>query len=212
MAKLQVALDFIDLNQALEMASKVAPFCDILEAGTPLVKSVGMESVRQLKKSFPQKEIFADLKTMDAGETEVNMALKAGANLVSVMACASNRTIISALAADFRQKMEIIFDLMGTQDKVSRASELERLGVHFIHVHSGLDEQAEGKNPLQDLKAISENTSVQLTVAGGINKTNIHKILSFPKVKIVMVGSAITKAIHPEQMAKELYNMVKNKK
>ena len=207
MPKLQVALDFIDLKQALEMAVKVAPFCDILEAGTPLVKSVGMECIRQLKKNFPQKLIFADLKTMDAGEIEVNLAAKAGANYVSITACASTKTITSALNTAKEKSITVVFDLMGTVDKLNRAKELQNMGVQYVHVHTGLDEQSEGQDPLETLTLIAQNTDVQLTVAGGINSSNINKILLIPKVEIVMVGQAITSSFNPQEEARKLYQI-----
>jgi len=209
MAKLQIALDFIDLNQALEMAGKVAPYCDILEAGTPLVKSVGMECVRQLKKSFPLKLIFADLKTMDAGEIEVNLAASAGANYVSVMAAASVKTVTSAINTGKAHNVEVVFDLMGTIDKLKRAQELQELGVQYLHIHTGLDEQTEGQDPLETLTVIAQNTSIQLTVAGGINSNNLIKVLTVPKVDIVMIGSAITSAGNPAESAKIFYRRLK---
>src|SRR5213594_1750100 len=62
---LQVALDHMHLKRALLAAKEaVDGGADWLEAGTPLVKSEGIEVVRQLKKSFPGKTIVADLKTM----------------------------------------------------------------------------------------------------------------------------------------------------
>jgi 3-hexulose-6-phosphate synthase len=44
--KLQVALEFAEMEPALEVAKAVAPWVDILEAGTPLIKSAGLEVVR----------------------------------------------------------------------------------------------------------------------------------------------------------------------
>src|SRR3989449_404458 len=89
---LQVALDHMHLKRALLAAKEaVDGGADWLEAGTPLVKSEGIEVVRQLKKSFPGKTIVADLKTMDTGAVEgglnsetVGDALKAGASIVIV--------------------------------------------------------------------------------------------------------------------------------
>ncbi|MCL5675569.1 MAG: orotidine 5'-phosphate decarboxylase [Patescibacteria group bacterium] len=209
MIKLQVALDFIDLEKALEMASKVVNFCDVLEAGTPLIKSYGMESVRQLKKSFPEKEIFADLKTMDAGALEVGLAQKAGASFASVMACSSDTTIKSSLTEAKKTGISAVFDLMGTSDKIKRAKELEQLRVQYLHVHSGLDEQSEGQNPWQTLSQISQAVSVNLTVAGGINVNNIERILKVPKVAIIMVGSSITKSVNPDLEAKKMYDVIR---
>jgi 3-hexulose-6-phosphate synthase len=74
MVKLQLAMDTLDGDEALNLASSVAPFADILEAGTPLIKSVGIDIVRKLKSAHPDKIILADLKSSDVGAYEANMA------------------------------------------------------------------------------------------------------------------------------------------
>ena len=52
MAKLQVALDFLNLSRALGVARLAAAAGEvILEAGTPLIKSEGLNAVRALRKS-----------------------------------------------------------------------------------------------------------------------------------------------------------------
>ena len=51
---LQVALDFVDLDRALKCAAEaVAGGADWLEAGTPLIKSEGLDAVRALREKFP---------------------------------------------------------------------------------------------------------------------------------------------------------------
>ena len=77
--KLQLALDDITLEDALSLVRTVRDYIDIIEIGTPFVIEYGMEAVRVMKKEFPEKEILADLKIMDAGDYEAEEALKAGA-------------------------------------------------------------------------------------------------------------------------------------
>ncbi|MHC5057818.1 MAG: orotidine 5'-phosphate decarboxylase / HUMPS family protein, partial [Planctomycetota bacterium] len=78
---LQVALDFVDLERALRCAREAAAGgAGRLEAGTPLIKSEGLDCVRRLHAEFPGTEIVADMKTMDAGRTEMEAAAKAGAS------------------------------------------------------------------------------------------------------------------------------------
>ena len=77
--RLQLALDFVDLSRALRVAAMAVPEgIDIVEAGTPLIKSEGLDAVRELRKAFPDKAILADLKTADAGRIEMECAAKAG--------------------------------------------------------------------------------------------------------------------------------------
>ena len=65
--KLQLALDEMNLVDALRFADKVAEHVDIIEVGTPFVMDEGMRGVREFHRFFPDKEILADLKIMDGG-------------------------------------------------------------------------------------------------------------------------------------------------
>ncbi len=69
-------------------------------------------------------------------------------------------------------------DLIGVKDKVKRAKELEKMGVHYILVHTGIDEQAQGKNPLEDLEKVVKAVKVPVAVAGGgLNLDTIPKVI-----------------------------------
>ena len=76
--KIQLALDLLDANKAFAIALFAAPYVDIIEAGTPLIKSVGIGIVTRLKNAFPDKIVLADTKTSDVGAFEANMAFMAG--------------------------------------------------------------------------------------------------------------------------------------
>ncbi len=52
-----------------------------------------------MRNAHPDKLVFADLKTADAGELEADIAFKAGADLVTVLSTAGNATIIGAVKA-----------------------------------------------------------------------------------------------------------------
>jgi 3-hexulose-6-phosphate synthase len=57
MTKLQVAIDLLTTEAALELAHKVAPRIDIIELGT-LIKSEGLSVVTAMKTAFPDKLIL----------------------------------------------------------------------------------------------------------------------------------------------------------
>ena len=48
--KLQLALDDITLEEAMELVANVRDYVDIIEVGTPMVMEYGMAPVRELKK------------------------------------------------------------------------------------------------------------------------------------------------------------------
>src|ERR1700756_5584332 len=82
----QISLDFTSIAKALETARlAVRSGVDWLEAGTPLIISEGMNSIRALRTEFPQVPIVADLKAMDGGGLDAQITAKAGATHVVVM-------------------------------------------------------------------------------------------------------------------------------
>ena len=71
----QISLDFTSIAKALETARlAVRAGVDWLEAGTPLIVSEGMNSIRALRAEFPGVPIVADMKVMDGGGIEAQMA------------------------------------------------------------------------------------------------------------------------------------------
>ena len=97
--RLQFAMDTLTTEPAIELAAKAAPYVDILELGTPLIKSERLAAITAVKAAHPEKIVFADLKTMDAGELEADIAFAAGADLVTVLGVAGDSTVVGAVAA-----------------------------------------------------------------------------------------------------------------
>jgi len=206
---LQVALDFSNLEDALRVADKVSGAgAHILEAGTPLIKSEGSRAISELKKRFPQTLVAADMKTMDAGQLEAEIAIKAGADIVAVLGVSSNTTIRDAVKFAKEHNKKTMVDLIGVKDKIKRAKEIELLGADYILVHSGLDEQVEGKTPFEDLKRVSSSVKVPMAVAGGINDKNISLLKEF-KIDIVIVGGFITKSKNPYDATKLILSSIR---
>ncbi|ACS34393.1 bifunctional 3-hexulose-6-phosphate synthase/6-phospho-3-hexuloisomerase [Thermococcus gammatolerans] len=204
---LQVALDVTDIDQALSIAEKAARGgAHWLEVGTPLIKKEGMRAVELLKRRFPDRKIVADLKTMDTGALEVEMAARHGADVVSILGVADDKTIKDAVDVARRYGIRVMVDLIGVKDKVKRAKELEKMGVHYILVHTGIDEQMQGKSPLEDLEKVVKAVNVPVAVAGGLNLETIPKVIELGAT-IIIVGSAITKAKDPEKVTRQIIDL-----
>lgn len=191
---LQVALDFVDMHRALKVSIEaVAGGVDWLEVGTPLIKAEGLHSIRKLKEKFPKKIIVADMKTMDAGRAEVEIAAKAGARVIDVLGAASDSTILECVSAGKNYGAEIIADMIEVKDIVKRAKEVEKLGVNYIGIHTSIDEQMRGKVPFKTLKEVCKVVNIPVAVAGGINSENVVDAMK-AGAKIIIVGGAITKS------------------
>ncbi|HLA46345.1 MAG TPA: 3-hexulose-6-phosphate synthase [Thermoplasmata archaeon] len=191
---LQVALDFMHLRRAVQAAKEaVEGGADWVEAGTPLIKSEGVESVRALRGLFPGRTLVADLKIMDTGALEVEIAAKAGADVITVMGVTDDATITEAVKAARRYGAKIMVDLMRVKDKPKRARELEALGVDYLNMHVSIDEQMIARTPLEELKAVCKASRLPVAVAGGLNSETVAQAVE-AGARIIIVGGAIIKA------------------
>ena len=194
-AVLQVALDIMQVSRVLPIArDAVEGGADWIEAGTPLIKSGGADVIRLLKTEFPDKKIIADMKTMDVGAFEVEIAAKAGADIVTVMGLADNSTVIEAVSAGRKYGTEIMVDMINVQDKVKRSKEVSDLGVAYICLHMGIDTQMKGEAPpLKILENIVKEVDIPVAVAGGITAENAGDYVK-SGASVVIVGGGILKA------------------
>ncbi|OGF50921.1 MAG: bifunctional hexulose-6-phosphate synthase/ribonuclease regulator [Candidatus Firestonebacteria bacterium RIFOXYA2_FULL_40_8] len=201
---LQVALDFVDMHRALLAATEaVAGGADWLEAGTPLIKAEGLNAIRELKAKFPTKVIVADMKTMDAGRAEVEIAAKAGAKVVDVLGAAADSTIAECVEAAKNYGCEVVVDMIAVKDVVKRAIEVEKLGANYIAIHTSIDDQMRGKSPFEILKQVTAAVKIPVAVAGGINSENVVDAVK-AGASIVIVGGSITKAKDAKKAALDI--------
>jgi len=208
MAKLQVAIDLLTTDEALALAAKVAPYVDIIELGTPLIKNMGSTVITAMKAAHPDKLVFADLKTADAGELEADIAFKAGADLVTVLGVSGNATIIGALKAAKAHGKGVVVDTIGHPDRVKRAQEVTELGVAFVELHAGLDEQWADGYSIQVLIDEAARVGVPVSIAGGVNLDNVEAVIK-AGAQVAVAGAAIYAAEDPAAAAKALSEVVR---
>lgn len=200
---LQLALDMLDMDLALNIALQTDEFVDLFEAGTPLIKYNGIQAVSRLKDRFGAKPIVADLKIVDAADTEVAMAASAGADVVTVMANAPIETLRMSIQRAHSCGLRVIVDLLGITDVVTKASDLQSLPIDFLLVHTGIDQQRRGAMPLGDVEQLARTTEFSLGVAGGLQVSDIPRIRNIPNLDLIVVGGAITSSLHPDAAARQ---------
>jgi len=191
---LQVALDLLELKRAVEIGKEsIEGGADWLEVGTPLIKSEGMNAIRTLRDAFPDVTLVADMKTMDTGAIEVEMAAKSGASVVSILAVADNAVIEEAIKSGRKYGVAIMVDIINAEDPVRRAKELEGLGVDYVCVHVGIDQQMQGMDTLNLLKKVSAELNTPLAVAGGVDAELASEAVSLG-ADVIIVGGNITRS------------------
>ncbi len=191
---LQVALDFENLNRAIQAAREaVAGGADWVEAGTPLIKSEGLNAVRELKRTFRDSRIVADMKIMDTGGFEVEIAAKAGADVVTVLGAADDDTIAEAVRSGEKYGAQVMVDLLGVADPGARAVTAGKLGAAYVCLHVGIDQQMRGNDPFEALRSLVKVSPVPVAVAGGLNSETAPRAVE-AGARVIIVGGAITKS------------------
>lgn len=209
MALVQMALDSLEFDATLALAEKVAPYVDILEIGTPCIKHNGIKMVEALKERFPNNLVLVDLKTMDAGLYEAEPFFKAGGDICTVLGVSGIATIKGVIEAANKYGKEAQIDLINVADKAALAKEAADAGAHIIGVHTGLDAQAAGQSPFEDLGLIAGlNLPVKISVAGGIKPGTVRQVVD-AGADIVVAGAAIYGADDPAAAADEITKLAR---
>lgn len=199
----QLSLDLIDLDEAMrtaEMALRAG--VDWLEVGTPLIIAEGMRGVRELRARYPEVPIVADLKIMDGGWLEAEMAAKAGASMLVVMGQAHPETVelVAKAGRDFGAK--IMGDNMAMPDPVAGAKRLEDLGCDYVIHHIGFDMRTlrrerglSAPTPLDRLREVVNAVSVPVQAVGGLT---IEQAIETPAygAPLVVIGAPLAIEAH----------------
>ena len=191
---LQVALDEVELARAVQIAREaVEGGADYVEAGTPLIKSEGMNAIRTLKKAVPGHIIVADMKTMDTGAIEVEMAAKAGAGIVSILGASHDSTIEDSVRSARKYGVKLAVDLINVPDPAARAARVQELGADIIGIHVGIDQQMVGQDPLDVLRKVRGAVSIPIAAAGGLDARSAAAAVALG-ADIVIVGGNIIRS------------------
>jgi 3-dehydro-L-gulonate-6-phosphate decarboxylase len=198
--KLQLALDNLKTTEALEDVKMVNDHLDVIEVGTILCLADGMEAVKKLRDSFPEKDIVADTKCADAGKTIAKMCSDAGANIMTVICAAEISTMESAL----EEIDELQVELYGNWT-FEQAAEWQQVGVEQVVYHQSRDALSSGKSwSKKDLEKIEKliEMGFKVSVTGGLvaNKVEFFKGLN---VYAFISGRGIRNAENPKAAARE---------
>ncbi|QTN01096.1 3-hexulose-6-phosphate synthase [Sediminibacillus dalangtanensis] len=206
--KLQLALDLVNIPQAIELIKEVEEHIDIVEIGTPIINSEGHRAVREVKDAFPDLTVLADVKIMDAAGYEVAQASAAGADIVTILGAAEDSSIKGAVEEARKQGKEILVDMIAVKDIKTRAEELDQLGADYICVHTGYDLQAEGKDSFEDLRTIKQVVkNAKTAIAGGIKRETLPEVMK-AQPDLIIVGGGITSKDDKKTEAAKIKQMI----
>lgn len=220
---LQVALDFENLSDAIKTAKLLKKelhgldyYC---EAGTPLIKNEGLKNViPSLRKIVGEKtKIVADLKTSDVGALEVEMAKKAGADIVVISGASETQTIEKALKKASELTVYVMIDCISVKDMpgrldwiINKISDYNKIfgSYAILEYHIPIDSQS-GTRDFSEVETICKESNIPVAVAGGLDEKTIPEVIKYG-AKICVVGGAITRPKNktPEKALKEIRKAV----
>ena len=160
----QISVDVGTLDLGLSVASAgLAGGVDILEMGTPLLKTQGVANVvPAFRKRFPEALLLADMKTMDGGGGEARSVFAGGGNIVDFLAMAGVDTAksICAVRDEFRRAgaelPRLVFaDIMVPQQgpaarAVEVALQMVEAGVDAVGIHLQSDGRRANPKLIED--------------------------------------------------------------
>lgn len=209
---LQIALDKPDIDAIKQVVSSVPESdCIILEAGTPLIKRYGVSVISKIREVAEDGFIIADLKTMDVGKVEVDIAFEETADAVCCAGAASKATIDDFIYEAKRVGIYSFVDMMQVDDPVQKLKTFEQLPDGVI-LHRAIDVEKKGGKArwgyIKDIKSELEE-DLLIAVAGGI-RPNTAKTALDAGADILIVGRYITQSKDVERAVEEFLPFLKS--
>lgn len=136
--------------------------------------------------------VVADLKTMDRGQTEVEIAARAGASAAIALGTAPAETLNAFLDACAQSGLDAMIDMMNVEYPLSVLRTL-KAPPHVVILHRGVDEERfnrEKQIPLHEIRRIKGNYDIMISIAGGDTIREVQRSI-FNDADIVVVWKAV---------------------
>ncbi|MCG3216552.1 MAG: orotidine 5'-phosphate decarboxylase [Candidatus Heimdallarchaeota archaeon] len=206
---LQIALDLIDKDELKRILSEIPSVNKILiEAGTPLIKKFGISILKEILQIHPDSYIIADMKTLDVGRLEVQIAAEEKTKAVTISALSSNETIESSLEEAKKRNVDIILDLMNVDDPLELLKQLSRVP-EIVLFHRGIDQEGQFEHSWEKIKMVKQYShDLLVAVAGGLNlQTSLQALKN--GADIIVIGRAITAAANIDIAVQDFLDLLK---
>ena len=136
--------------------------------------------------------VVADLKTMDRGETEVEMAAEAGASAAIALGSAPIETLDSFIASCEAHGLDAMIDMMNVEFPLSVLRALKKVP-QVVIIHRGVDEERfnrEKQIPLHEIRRIKGAYDIMISIAGGDTLREVQRSI-FNDADIVVIWKSV---------------------
>jgi len=203
---LQIALDIPSLDRTKGIISEL-PESDriILEVGTPLLKKYGVKVIRDLREVAKDIFIVADLKTLDVGRVEVDLAFEETADAVVASGLAATETLNGFIYEAKRLGIYAVVDMMEVKDPVQKLRALKGFP-DIIILHRPIDVEETGETLkwefIKEMRDAFKDKRFLVAVAGGITPETARQALA-NGADIVIAGRYVTQSRDIERSVRD---------
>ena len=206
---LQIALDAPSLEGAKRVIEQL-PGSDriILEVGTPLIKRYGTRGINELRQIAKDKFIIADLKTLDVGKVEVDIAYEDTADAVVAAGLAPAETLDATVSESRRLGIYAIIDMLNVEDVLGKLKSIKEFP-DIVILHRGIDQETGRSSGLERIKIIRQafpNKKFLIAVAGGIVPETAKEALD-QGADILIVGRYVTQSKDIERSVRDFHEL-----
>ena len=206
---IQISLDIPDLDRNKKIIATL-PRSDrlILELGTPLIKRYGTKVASELREVAKDIFFVADLKTLDVGKVEVDLAYEETADAVVAAGLAPAETLNAFIHEAKRLGIYSFVDLLNVEDPLKKLGALKEFP-DVVILHRGIDQETGrtlGLELIPELRKTFRDKRFLIAVAGGIVPTTAKEALE-SGADIVVVGRFVTQSRDVEHATRELLEL-----
>jgi len=206
---LQISLDIPDFERTKKIIAQI-PRSDriILEAGTPLIKRYGTKVISDMREIARDVFFMADLKTLDVGKVEVDIAYEETADAVIAAGLAPKETLDAFIYEAKRLGIYAAVDMLNVESPIEKLKTLKEFP-DIIIIHRGIDQETGrtiGLELIRDLRQTFKDKRFLIAVAGGIIPETAKEALE-KGADIIVVGRYITQSRDIERSVREFLEL-----
>ena len=209
--KLQVAIDRVSLEEAVNLSKRLDGQVDLIEMGTSLVKDYGIEGIKQIRNALSESDLLIDLKTIDEGAYEFKQGCTFGGDVLTVMGASSIETIRACYKVSREYQKTMMIDLLEVNEE--KIKELEEFEEAVFCLHHSID-KVNDWHVLETISTFQKSFPKlkRLAIAGGIDLTQAKELNQQGLIEIIVVGSHITKSKNVVEEASKFMEELKNER
>jgi bifunctional enzyme Fae/Hps len=206
---LQISLDAPSLEGAKKVLAQL-PGSDrlIIEVGTPLIKRYGTRVISDLRQVAKDSFMVADLKTLDVGKVEADIAYEDTADAVVAAGLAPPETLDAFVHEAKRLGIYAVIDMLNVDDVLEKLQSLKEFP-DIVILHRGIDQESgrtSGLERIQMMRKAFPNKKFLIAVAGGIVPETAKEALA-QGADILVVGRYVTQSKDIERAVRDFLEL-----